>query len=153
MDVFPVNRETAVRPQCHHSQWLLSGVALLLAGCVGVASSLRSAGHAVVPAREFQSSSGWSPTEEQITACEAALASRLTREKLDLAQYYLRVSGVMRDGTRRIVGFAGKSYAYLQRPPADVVILTPFGGGKDNFRFDYDVECGKLVAFNFNAPL
>lgn len=151
-----------------------------MAGCAVSPSALTSAGHVVVPTSQFPGvlgMAGWSPSEEDIRGCEHALGRKLAREGHDLTDYYLRLSGVMRDGHRRIAGIAADkrvSGSGYMRPPSvkaadghdassgsiqpatveeEVIVLPAFGGGEAFFSFEYNVESGKLSKFQFNAPL
>lgn len=129
---------------------------LLLGGCTSASSARRSGGHVVVPALQLIDARGlpaWTPTEAHISACETSLGRTLAKRKRDLGTYYLRLGGVIRDGSHRIVGFATQSASNLQPASEDTLLLPPFGGGETVFRFEYDADHGKLVLFEFGAPL
>jgi hypothetical protein len=138
---------------------ILLCVVLLSGGCVGASSSKTSAARVVVPAKQLPGAYGlaeWSPTREQVASCEAALAQALAKKKHDLGSYYLRLGGVVREGTRRIIGLASDKATgthYLMPAAEDVIVLPTFGGGEAYFSFEYDSDRGKIVKLEFNAAL
>lgn len=88
--------------------------------------------------------------------CEHAIAGRLPSKRHDLARYYLRLTGVLRDGHRHIIGMAADKQAgadYARPPSEDTIVLPTFGGGEAFFSFDYDIDQKKLSKFEFNAAL
>jgi hypothetical protein len=133
--------------------------ALLLVGCVAARFSHTSAGRVVVPAVQLPGGSrhpAWTPTEDQIASCEAALARTLAKNKRDLGDYYLRLGGAVRDGKRHIIGIAAHKATgthYLLPAAEDTWVLPTFGGGEAFFSFDYDVDGRTLTRLDFNAPL
>jgi hypothetical protein len=123
--------------------------------------SLTSAGHVTVPANQLPNTfgqQGWPPTEEDIRACELAIAHDLKKSGHELGSYYLRLAGVVRDGRRHILGMAANraepnSADYLRPASEDHLFMAPFGGGDLFFRFDYDTQRRRLVKLEFNRPL
>lgn len=139
---------------------MILSAAVFLASCATRPSSLTSAAHVVIPASQLPGTlgqPGWTPTDAQIAGCEAALAHALARKRLDLGTYYLRLGGITRDGSRRLIGIAadkrGCSPEFLLPPSENRIILPAFGGGDAYFRFEYDLDQNKLMKLEFNAPL
>lgn len=134
-------------------------VALAFCGCTGPTFSKASAARVVVPADQLPGGfgfQGWTPGNEHIASCEAAIAHALAKSKLDLGEYHLRLGGVVRAGTRHILGIAAHKSTgsrYLQPASEESIVLLTFGGGKSFFTFVYDVDARKLESLEFNAPL
>lgn len=133
---------------------------LLLSACASLRGPVSCAGHVVVPASSFPPSyqtARFDPTEEEISACERALARKLEWNGHRLRDYCLRLEGVIQGGERHIVGKAGFNgrggERFLTHPVGDGIEMMVFGGGEDFFCFDYDCAKAKLAEFVFNAPL
>ncbi|MBL9206624.1 MAG: hypothetical protein JNN01_16150 [Opitutaceae bacterium] len=139
---------------------MILSAALLLASCATRPSSLTSAARVVIPAGQLPGTlgqPGWTPTDAQIASCEAALAQALASKRLDLGTYYLRLGGITRDGSRRLIGMAADKRAsspeFLLPPSENRILLGAYGGGDAYFRFEYDLDQNKLMKLDFNAPL
>jgi hypothetical protein len=134
---------------------------LLLPACTSLRRPVVCAGHLVVPANTFPPSydqtARFDPTEDEIAACERALARKLWWNGHHLRDYCLRLEGVIQGGERHIAGKAGVKGRggenYLMSPRGDGVVMMVFGGGESFFCFDYDCSKAKLAEFMFNAPL
>jgi len=108
--------------------------------------------------RGIAAAPAWTPSDAEVAQCELALGAALAKKKKDVANYYLRMSGIVRDGSRFIVGDAcdkatPDAARYLAPPSEGSVLLGPFGGGETYFSFDYDAGREEITMLKFNAAL
>ena len=128
--------------------------------CTSAPHAVRSARRVIVPATTFapQATPTWSPTEAQFAKCEAAIGAEVAKKKRSLADYYVRMSAIVRNGRPTMVGDACHKEAtgaerYIAPARPDTILLSAYGGGEAFFSFEYDTTTDAFLTFQFNAPL